>query len=263
MPTTNAGDLRVHYELLGREGAPLVVLSHSLGMDLSMWDSQTPALAQRFRVLRYDTRGHGQTAVTSGPYALDQLAGDVLRLMDALGLARAHFCGLSLGGMIGMWLGAHAPGRIEKLVLCNTGSRIGTAERWNERIESVRRGGMKGVASAVVERWFSSEFRESSPEVVERARVRLEATPPEGYAGGCAAIRDADLGRDLAAIRPPTLVIAGAKDPATPPADGRRLADAIPQARYVALPASHLSCLEAAEAFTSELNAFLAGDGGA
>jgi 3-oxoadipate enol-lactonase len=231
-------------------------------MDLTMWDRQAPTLAKTFRVLRYDTRGHGRTAVSVSPYAIDQLAQDVLRLLDALGVARAHFCGLSLGGMIGMWLGAHAGERVERLALCNTGARIGTSERWNERIAAVREGGMTRVAAAVVERWFSPEFQETAPEVVALARARLEGTPPEGYAGCCAAIRDADLFPDLPAIRSPTLVIAGSQDPATPPADGRRLAEAIPHARYVELEASHLSCLEEADRFTAELTAFLAGGGG-
>jgi len=263
MPMIEAGDLRVRYERAGPEGAPWVVLSHSLGMDLSMWDEQVGPLAVSFHVLRHDTRGHGRTTVTPGPYSLEQLARDVLGLMDGLGLRRAHFCGLSLGGQIGMWLGAHAPERIERLVLCNTGARIGTAERWDERIAAVRQGGMASIGSSVPERWFSPEFRASSPGIVENARAVFEATPPEGYAGCCAAIRDADLHPGLAAIRSPTLVIAGSQDPATPPADGRCLAAAIPNARYHELQASHLSCLEAADGFTSALAGFLSGQGDA
>jgi 3-oxoadipate enol-lactonase len=261
MPMIEAGDLRVCCEETGPEGAPPVVLSHSLGMDLSMWDPQAVPLSTRFRVLRYDTRGHGRTAATAGSYTIEQLARDVLRLMDALGLGRAHFCGLSLGGMIGMWLGAHAPERVHRLVLCNTGARIGTTERWNERIASVRQGGTASVAAPVLERWFSPAFRERSPGVVGRARAVLTATPSEGYAGCSAAIRDADLGGDLASIRAPTLVIGGSEDPATPPADNRRLAETIPNARYVELRASHLSCLEAAEEFTAAVAGFLSQEG--
>lgn len=260
--TVAAGDLRVRYEAAGPPGAPVVVLSHSLGTDLGMWEPQVPALARRLRVLRYDTRGHGGTTVTPGAYTLAQLAEDVLRLLDALDVAQAHFCGLSMGGLIGMWLGAHARGRVRRLVLSNTAARIGTVEGWNERIASVRARGMESVAAAVAERWFSREFRARSPAAVARARAWLGSTAPDGYAGCCAAIRDADERADVRAITAPTLVIAGSRDPSTPPAEGRRLAEAIPGARYVELPASHLAGLEAAEAFTSELTGFLGGEGG-
>jgi 3-oxoadipate enol-lactonase len=262
LATVAAGDLRVRCEVGGPPGAPVVVLSHSLGTDLTMWEPQVPALVASFRVLRYDTRGHGGTTVTPGAYTLAQLAEDVLRLLDALDVAQGHFCGLSMGGLIGMWLGAHAPERVGRLVLSNTAARIGTVEGWNERIRAVRERGMKSIAPAVSERWFSPEFRDRSPEVVERARARLETTAPEGYAGCCAAIRDADERADVRNITAPTLVIVGSLDPSTPPAEGRCLAEAIPGARYAELPASHLSCLEAAEAFTSELIGFLGGEGG-
>jgi 3-oxoadipate enol-lactonase len=257
---TDARGPHIHHELLGPDGADVVVLSHSLGMDHAMWDAQVPALAARFRVLRYDIRGHGRSDVPEGPYTLAELGEDVLRLLDAHALDRVHFCGLSIGGLIGMWLGAHAPARLERLVLCNTGARIGTVERWNERIETARTAGIASLAPSVLERWFTPAFRDRVPEVVAAARACLESTPVEGYAGCCAAIRDADLGPYLAAIRAPTLVIAGTHDPATPPADGRRIAGAIPGARCVELPASHLSCLEAADAFTAEVRRFLAGE---
>lgn len=262
MPFVKAGDIRIRYELSGPADAPLVVLSHSLGADLSMWDAQARALALSFRVLRYDGRGHGQTTVTPGLYTIEMLAGDVLALMDALGVARAHFCGLSMGGMIGMRLGAHARDRIDRLVLCNTGARIGTTETWNARISAVEGGGMAAVSSAVVERWLTPEFRRRSPEVVARAERMVADAPAAGYTACCAAIRDADEHADLADITARTLVIAGAHDPATPPAAGRSLATAISGARYVELAASHLSNLEAEAAFTAELLAFLAGEEG-
>jgi len=259
MPELAVADLRARYELAGLPEAPVVVFAHSLGADLSMWDAQAEALAARFRVLRYDIRGHGATAATPGPHTIARLGEDVVRLLDALGVARAGYCGLSIGGLIGMWLGAHSADRLERLVLANTGARIGTHEGWNARIESVRQGGMGAVASAVIEGWFTASFRERSPGVVARVRARLEATPVEGYVGGCTAIRDADLSADLAAIRAPTLVIAGAHDPATPPALGRFVADAIPRARYVELEAAHLSNLEAAEEFTAAVSSFMGG----
>jgi 3-carboxy-cis,cis-muconate cycloisomerase/3-oxoadipate enol-lactonase len=262
MPTIDVSDLRMNYEQTGPAGAPVVVLSHSLGTDLTMWDAQARALEEAFRVVRYDLRGHGRTTASPGPYAIEQLARDVVGLLDVLGVARAHFCGLSIGGMIGIWLGAHAPERVLRLVLSNTAERIGTTEGWTERIEAVRAGGLSSIAAAVTDRWFSPAFRAAAPEVVEKARARLESTTPEGYVGCCAAIRDADLRADLSFIAAPTLVIAGRNDPATTPADGRRLADAIPRARYVELDASHLSCLEAAAPFTSAAYAFLTAGGG-
>jgi 3-oxoadipate enol-lactonase len=181
----------------------------------------------------------------------------VIRLLDAVGIARAHFCGLSMGGLTGMWLGTQAAARIDRLVLCNTGALIGTAERWNGRIQEVRQHGMAGLAPSVLERWFTPSFRERSPELVARTRAMVERTPAEGYAACCAAIRDADFRAVLPAIQAPTLVISGRWDPATPPADGQAIARAVPGARYVELLASHLSNVEAAEDFTAELRRFL------
>jgi 3-oxoadipate enol-lactonase len=262
MPFVAAGDLRVRYELTGPADAPVLLLSHSLGTDLSMWDPQVQALTSRFRVLRYDSRGHGGTTVAPGPYTIEVLAGDVLRLMDALEVARAYFCGLSMGGMVGIWLGGRAADRLDRLVLCNTGARIGTSESWNARIGAVEEGGMKAVAPAVIERWFTPEFRRLRPEVVASTQRVLESTPPAGYVASCAAIRDANEHSRLAAIVTRTLVVAGSHDPATPPALGRALASGIPGARYVELPASHLSNLEAEAAFTLELAGFLTGERG-
>ncbi len=164
MPILKSGEARIHYALEGQGGSPVLVFSNSLGADYSMWDTQIPELRKKFGVLRYDTRGHGHSSPTRGPYSIELLAKDVIALLDAMDLDRVHFCGLSMGGMIGMWLGVHAPERLNKLVLCNTGARIGTAETWNVRIEAVRKSGMKSVASAVVERWFSPAFREKAPE---------------------------------------------------------------------------------------------------
>jgi 3-oxoadipate enol-lactonase len=257
MPFADIGELHVHHALTGAAGALVVVLSNSLGTDFSMWDPQVPALEKQFRVLRYDTRGHGQTAVTPGPYTIEQLARDVLGLLDKLGLDRVHFCGLSMGGMIGMWLGMHAGERLHKLVLCNTAARIGTVEAWNARIENIRKAGMKAVAPAVAERWLTPEFRRWSPRVAAETQRMIERSPLEGYVACCAAVRDTDERETVSAIRVPTLVIAGRKDPATPPADVRYLADRIAGAEYVELETAHLSNLEGATQFTSELIRFL------
>jgi 3-oxoadipate enol-lactonase len=257
MPIAQLKDVRIHYDLAGPAGAPALVFSNSLGATFSMWDPQAPALQKQFRVLRYDTRGHGQSSVTPGPYTIEQLASDVLALLDALQLDRVHFCGLSMGGQTGMWLALNAAARLNKLILCNTAAKIGTPEMWNNRIEAVRKGGMNSISTAVMGRWFSSDFRSNSLEVITAIKQSFERTNPEGYAANCGAIRDFDARETIAAIHVPTLVIAGTHDAATTPADGRYLADHIPGARYVELNASHLSNIETRDRFTSELSAFL------
>jgi 3-oxoadipate enol-lactonase len=250
-------DGRIHYDLAGSAGAPVVVLSNSLGATLSMWNPQRPLLQKQFRVLGYDTRGHGHSSVTPGPYSIEQLARDVLALLDKLQVDRVHFCGLSMGGQTGMWLALNAPDRLYKLVLCNTAAKIGTPEMWNPRIEAVRTGGMKSISSAVTERWFSSAFRNKSPEIVASTKLMLENANPDGYIANCAAVRDFDAREALATIHVPTLVISGTHDVATTPAEGHYLRDRIAGARYVELNAAHLSNIEEGDRFTSELSRFL------
>jgi 3-oxoadipate enol-lactonase len=255
MPFVEVGDLRTHYALTGDKDAVLV-FSDSLGTDFSMWNPQMSELQRRFRILRYDTRGHGQSSVTSANYTIEQLGRDVLGLLDSLGLDRVHFCGLSMGGMIGMWLGIHAPNRLHRLVLSNTAARIGTKDTWNARIATVRKDGMKSVAAAVIERWFTPEFRASSAEKVARAQHMLENSPPEGYAACCAAIRDMDQRESVAQIKAPTLVIYGASDPVTPASDAQFLTDRIRGSVVVELAAAHLSNVEQADAFTAAVSNF-------
>jgi 3-oxoadipate enol-lactonase len=257
MPFAQLTDGRLQYEITGPPDAPVLVFSNSLGATLSMWDSQAPVFQKQFRVLRYDTRGHGQSTVTPGPYTIEQLGRDVLALLDELELDRANFCGLSMGGQTGMWLALNAAARLDTLILCNTAAKIGTPELWNTRIETVRKGGMKSISTAVMERWFSSDFRRNSPDLVAAIKQLFERTSPEGYAANCAAIRDFDARETIAAIPIPTLVISGAHDAATTPADGRYLAHQIGGARYVELNAAHLSNIEAPDRFNAELNAFL------
>jgi 3-oxoadipate enol-lactonase len=257
MPFIEIGDFRAHYALSGPAGAPALVLSNSLGTNFSMWDPELPAFEKHLRILRYDTRGHGQSSVTPGPYRMEQLGRDVLHILDRLSLERVHFCGLSLGGMTGMWLAVNAPERLQKLILCNTAARIGSAETWNARIEAVRKSGMKSVAPAVIERWFTPAFRAAAPETIAQTQRMMEASPPEGYVACCAAIRDMDQREAISSINAPTLVIAGAQDHATPPADGQFLAGKIRGARYVELPTAHLSNVEAAAQFSSEVLRFL------
>lgn len=259
MPFADTETTRLQYRLEGPEDGPVLILSGSLGTDLTMWEDQLDALSYPWRLLSYDMRGHGQSAVPPGPYTIEMLARDVLALMDALGIERAAFCGLSIGGMIGQWLGANAGDRIERLILCNTAAHLPPPAAWNGRIETVRAQGMGAVADAVLARWFTPDFAEEAPAEIERVRAMLLATPVEGYAACCAAVRDMDLRESLAAIAAPTLVIAGGADRATPPEAGRYIAERIEGAELAELPAAHLSNIEAAEAFNPTVRGFLEG----
>ena len=262
MPSTDlsfveSNGAQIHYALQGSPTNPALILSNSLGTNFSMWDPQLHEFPKSFRVLRYDTRGHGKSSVTPGPYSIEQLARDVLTLADSLKITSFHFCGLSMGGMIGMWLGANASQRLNKLVLCSTAAKIGTPETWNARINTVRKSGMKQVAAGAIERWFSPAFRQKNPPAIANIQKVLEQTSPEGYAANCAAVRDFDFREHLHRIHTPTLVISGAHDPATTPADGQFLAKHIQGARYVELNGAHLSNVEDADRFNREVVAFL------
>jgi 3-oxoadipate enol-lactonase len=258
MPFAELKDVRMHYEIAGRDGAPVLLFSNPLGADLSVWDAQAGEFAKKYRVLRCDKRGHGQSSAPPGPYTIELLARDELGLLDFLKIDKAHYCGLSIGGQTGMWLGVNAPERLNKLVLSNTGAQIGTTESWNKRIEAVRKGGTKSIADTVIERWFTFDFRTSEPLEVSRVRRALERADTDGYVACCEALREFDYREKLGAIRAPTLVISGTHDPAATPQDGRYLADHIAGSRFVELDASHISNIEAREPFTAELGAFLA-----
>jgi 3-oxoadipate enol-lactonase len=257
VPFIDIKDVCMHYQLDGPTAAPTLVLSNSLGTNLSLWDPQLPAFTKEFRVLRYDSRGHGQTSATPGEYSIELLARDVLQLLDALKLDRVHFCGLSIGGMTGMWLAANAPQRLNKLVLCNTAPKIGNADGWNARIKTVREGGTKSVSEAVIERWFTPEFRSKNPGIVAKTKAMIEGTSTDGYAGSAAAVRDFDFWTKVAGIKASTLVIAGTHDAAVPSADAQKLAHAIPGARYAELSAAHISNIEDSARFTAEVGEFL------
>lgn len=247
---------RIHYRIDGADDAPVLVLSNSLGADLSMWDPQIPSFARHFRVLRYDCRGHGASTVTPGPYTIERLGRDVIGLLDQLRIAKAHCCGLSLGGIVAMWVATHAPERIERLALCNTAARIGPPELWDARIDAIRNDGVAAIAQAVLGRWFSPAFLARRPDLVAPLRQMMERTPADGYIGCCAAVRDIDQRDSIARIVAPTLVVSGVHDVATPAADGRFLAERIRGSRYVELDAAHLSNIEAAEAFTAAVLRF-------
>jgi 3-oxoadipate enol-lactonase len=257
MPFVELKDVRIFYEISGAESAPVLLFSNSLGTNTAMWDPQMEPLSREFRILRYDTRGHGRSSATPGPYTIDQLAEDVLGLLDKLNIPQVYFCGLSMGGMIGMLLGLSAPQRLRKLVLCSTAPKIGFPDVWNTRIATVQKGGMAAVVDGILERWFTPEFRAKSPNAIEHTRKMLLATDAAGYVATCAAIRDYDAREAIRNIETPTLIVGGAYDPVISTQDGHFMAERIRGARYKELPAAHLSNIEAAEAFTMELRSFL------
>ena len=240
----------VPYRIDGPADAPVVVLSNSIGSTSDMWEPQVPALAERFRVVRYETRGHAAAPVPDGPYDLADLGGDVLALLDRLGVDRAHFAGLSLGGMTGMWLGVNAPGRIDRLILLCTSAMLARDVDWPARAALVREQGTGAIAAATVERWFTEDFIAAHPDVAARWRAAIADTPPEGYAGCAEAIGSMDLEEDVRAIRAPTLVIAGRQDPATPPPHAELIAGRIPGARLEIVDGAHLSNYERSDEVT-------------
>ena len=248
----------VHHSFAGPEEAGVVVLSNSLGTTLEMWEPQAAALARDRRVLRYDMRGHGRSPVPETPYSIADLGADLVALLDRNGIERASLCGVSLGGMVSMWVAAHAPERVERLVLCSTSAIMGPPESWTERAALVRRDGMGAVADTVVARWFTPGFTAARPEVVAAIRAQLASTPPEGYAGCCEAIKDMDQRPDLPSITAPTLVIAAEGDPSTPPSHARTIAGLIPGARLEVLDrGAHLVNVEEPGVVTPLISAHL------
>jgi 3-oxoadipate enol-lactonase len=237
--------VEVHHELSGAVHAPVVALSCSLGTDLSMWDPQVRRLSARMRVLRYDLRGHGRSPVPLGPYSIADLGRDLIALLDRLGISRASLCGVSIGGMTSMWVAANAPDRVERVVVCCSSAYIDPEGMYRDRARAVREHGIEPLADAAIGRWFTSKFARAHPEVVQRRRRNLLATPVEGYAACCEALADMDLRGSLSAVRAPTLVISGREDPATPPEHGRVIADGIPAARFQVIEdAAHLANLQ-------------------
>lgn len=258
MPTTESGGVRLHYELSGNPRGAVLVLANSLGSNLHMWDKVLPAFESRYRVLRYDMRGHGESAVSLEPFTIEQLGRDVLQLLDEAEVDRASVCGLSLGGVVALWLGIHAPGRLQRLIFANTAARVGNLEMWEQRIATVRNTGMAPLAAATLERWFTPTYRAHHPEEMEQIREMIAATDPRGYLACCVALRDVDLRPQIGAVEAASLVITGTHDPATPPSDGRALHAALRKSRYLELDASHLSAWECAEEFAGAVKKHLA-----
>lgn len=248
----------IHYEIAGR--GPVITFVHSLATDLSLWDALAAALAERFTVLRYDARGHGQTSAPEGPYSWPMLVDDLVGLLDALKIERTHFVGLSMGGMLGQAFALAHPERLGKLVLVSTTSRVPPEAKplWDERIAIAREKGMQAHVAGTLERWFTAPYRAAHPEIMARIGAMVAATPVAGYAGWGAAITAFDLAGKLGAIQAPTLVVCGAEDTGTPPAANRAIAEAIPGARFELLPnASHQLVIERAEDFKRLLLDFL------
>jgi 3-oxoadipate enol-lactonase len=256
VPFIRANDARLFYRLEGKSDLPVLVLSHSLGCDLGMWDPQMAALLEHFRVLRYDTRGHGASDVPPGDYTIEMLGRDVLELCAGAGVDRFAFCGISMGGAVGQWLATHAPEKLTALVLANTSPRFGTRETWNARIEAVRTGGIAAIADAGMQRFFSQSNLHSAP--AQTIRRVLLGTDPTGYEACCVALRDLDFTEAIGRIKTPTLVIGSDDDPSTPwENNGALLASKIPGAHSTMLAGAHLSNLEQPSSFMTAVIEFL------
>ncbi|ALS59102.1 alpha/beta fold hydrolase [Pandoraea norimbergensis] len=249
---------RIAYRLDGPDHAPVLVLSNSIGTDLHMWDAQIADFSQHFRVLRYDARGHGASSVPPGPYSLARLGEDVVELLDHLDIARAHFLGLSLGGIVGQWLGIHAAARIDRLILSNTAAYLGPADIWDASIAAVLQArDMRETTQTFLRNWFPAPMLDGDDPAVVPFRETLLATNRHGLAGSWAAVQQTDLRRDIAAITRPTLVICGEYDTVTSSALGEAIANTIPGARLQVFPAVHLSNVEFPEPFSKAIIAFL------
>lgn len=260
MAAVEVNGVRLEYRLEGAARGETLALAHSLGTDLTLWDGVTEILGGDFRILRWDLRGHGRSGAPDGEYRLAEFAADAVALFDSLGVRRAHFAGVSLGGMIGLQLALQAPERIGRMVLSNTAARIGVRQGWEDRIHAALGAGMAKVAEGAAERWFTAGYRGAHAASVARIVGLLTSASPRGYAASCAAIRDADLRNDLRRIQTPALIVAGAEDQTTTPADGRMLERGLAHSRYLELPGAHLTPAELPEEFSAAVRDFLAAE---
>jgi 3-oxoadipate enol-lactonase len=259
MPMISMSDgCALHYRFDGDDSRPVLMFSNSLGTTHEMWDPQIKALTAHFRVLRYDNRGHGASDVPDGPYTVARMGRDAQELIEGLKLPSVAFCGLSLGGMVGLWLGGNAPYLVTRAVLANTSAHIGQPEVWNQRIKLIENEGMNAAASGIIQRWLTKEFMDENPAMTAKMLAMVAGIPPAGYIAAAKAVRDMDLRPSLPEIRTPALIIAGARDPATPPAMGEEIAHGIANARLAILDTAHLSNIEKPEEFSSLVANFLA-----
>jgi 3-oxoadipate enol-lactonase len=257
MPMIDADGCLLNVSVEGRDGGPTLMLSNSLGSTMGMWEPQMKAFTQLFRVIRYDRRGHGKSGVPPGPYSFERFGRDVLAILDDLNIEKTHWCGLSMGGMVGQWLGANAPERFGKLVLANTTCYMPDPTRWLERIKAVMDGGIASVADGVMAGWLGAEFREREPQITENLKAMMVTTPAAGYIACCEALSTLDQRALLPKIKSPTLIIAGRNDMSTPVAAGEFMRSQIPGASMTILDASHISNIEQPHAFTDAVVGFL------
>jgi len=257
MPMIDADGCLLNVSVEGRDGGPTLMLSNSLGSTLQMWEPQMRAFTQVFRVIRYDRRGHGKSQVPPGPYSIERFGRDALAILDDLNIEKVHWCGVSMGGMVGQWLAAHAPRRIGKLVLANTTCYYPDPAIWDARITAVQNNGLLGIADTVIAGWLTQEFRDQNPDVADRMKAMLVATPVEGYLASCAALRALDLREDILSIKSPTLVVAGRHDKSTPIAMAEAIRSRISGASMTIVDAAHISNVEAAGAFNDAALGFL------
>ena len=257
MPTVNLTSHTCFYTFQDSGKEDTIVFSNSLGTDYTMWDEVAALLGQHVNILRYDTRGHGQSTIQADTVGIAELGQDVLDLLDYLKLDQVYFCGLSMGGLIGQWLGIHAPERFKGIILANTAARIGTAEGWNARIQQVKEQGLESLLEGTAQRWFTPAFRKKHLEAVAAILEKFSQNSAQDYTANCAAVRDADFREELGELRVPTLVISGLQDEVTTPEDGDILASRIPNARHVRLDANHLSSVELPQEFAQRILQFM------
>lgn len=257
MPMIDADGCLLNVSVEGRDGGPTLMLSNSLGCTLQMWEPQMKALTQVFRVVRYDRRGHGRSQVADGPYSMERFGKDVLAILDDLNIERTHWCGLSMGGMVGQWLGANAPERMGKIILANTTCHFPDPANWHNRIKAVSQGGLAAIADTVIAGWLTADFRERAPQAAANLRAMLQATPVKGYLACCEALSTLDQRELLPNIKSPTLVIAGRHDMGTTVAACEFMRSRIPGASMTILDAAHISNVEQPHAFTDAVVGFL------
>jgi 3-oxoadipate enol-lactonase len=258
MPMIQADDgCQLNVMVEGSESAPALMLSNSLGTNLHMWDDQAPEFAKHFRLVRYDRRGHGKSEVPNGPYSMERFGRDVISILDALKIKKTNWCGLSMGGMVGQWLGARAPDRVDKLILSNTNYNYADKAPWNDRIKFVKEKGLAELVDPNMERWFTKEFRARAPQTIARMKEIFLTTKTPGYIACCEAIRDMNFTASNPRVSAPTLVIVGKQDPATPPSAGEAIAQQIKGAKLAALDAAHISNMEQPKLYTETVLNFL------
>lgn len=258
MPTFTSNDVQINYQTFGDSNKPALVFSNSLGTKYSMWQPQIEHFQQDYYIICYDTRGHGGSEAPQGPYSLEQLGQDVVNLLDHLDIAKAAFCGISMGGLTGQWLAIHKPERFSQVIVCNTAAKIGQEQAWQDRAALVREQGLAPIATTAASRWFTDPFIQSNPAVVAELSNDLGAGSPEGYANCCEALAKADVREQLSSIQIPVLIIAGQQDPVTTVADGQFMQQRIANSQLFEINASHISNIEQPEAFNQAVQTFLA-----